>query len=131
MIFGVSFSISIDEENIKWTKTPIYKTVPRVFFGLSLAALIDYSFYYFSQDLINHTSIYFWRYLLPYMTTTFFIYGVMPGISEGIGLSRLSLLRDQYNLSTSPLTSKNASMTFPFQIEEEQESNNKGKAFVG
>ena len=42
MVFGVSFAISIDEENLRWTKTTWPVTISRVIIGLLSTAGLDY-----------------------------------------------------------------------------------------
>lgn len=58
MIFGVSFSINIEYENFKWTKTKYYLTMIRLALGILIALSIDYLFDYATRDVTNHTTIY-------------------------------------------------------------------------
>ena len=94
MIFGVSFSISIDEENIRWTKTSFGLTMTRIIIGLGLAASIDYLFYILTFSMSDYVSMYFWGHAMPCVITTFFVFGLMPPIAELIGISRTSQLKE-------------------------------------
>ena len=42
MIFGVSFAIGADQENIKWTKTSKSMTISRVSIGLITTLILDF-----------------------------------------------------------------------------------------
>lgn len=101
MIFGVSFSIDIDSENIKWTKTNKSITLVRLLIGLSIAFGIEYLFQTVYSDLTNHATIYAFNYLFPSMISTFFIFGIMPGLAEGLGLSRTSYFKESLSKSSS------------------------------
>jgi hypothetical protein len=86
--FGVSFVISFDFHNLKWTKTSRMLKLIRLVMGLTIAIFIDLIFKQMNSDIRNHTSVYTFHYLFPAMMSTFFIFGIMPHISELIGISR-------------------------------------------
>jgi hypothetical protein len=46
MVFGVSFVISFDLDNIKWYKTRLILRLIRLCIGLTLAVIIDQTFNY-------------------------------------------------------------------------------------
>ena len=59
MIFGVSFAINIDEENIKWTKTSFPITMTRILLGLISTCGLDYVMAFYMTGLSKkHSSIY-------------------------------------------------------------------------
>lgn len=95
MAFGVSFAISMDEENIKWTKTSIPLTVSRAIIGILTTLGLEYIIKSLLYDISNkHASIYVLNYLIPYILVTFYAFGVYPIIAESIYVSRTSQLRD-------------------------------------
>jgi hypothetical protein len=88
MIFGVSFSISVDEENLKWTKTSIPITLTRAIIGLFTTAGLEililsfFKYHYPGGVLSKHSSIYVLSYVLPYVVVTFYAYGIYPVVAE-------------------------------------------------
>eukprot|EP00347_Sterkiella_histriomuscorum_P002567 403367652 len=95
MMFGVSFAISMDEENIKWTKTSFALTVSRALIGMITTASLEYIIALLLGDLSDkHASIYVLNYMIPYVIVTFYAYGIYPVIAETIKVSRTSQLRD-------------------------------------
>lgn len=60
MIFGVSFAINVDEENIRWTKTSWSLSITRVLLGLATAYAIEFILRLALNPISSkHTSIYF------------------------------------------------------------------------
>lgn len=92
MLFGVSFAINFDSENIKWTKTKTSISLIRLFLGLCLGLAIELFFLHFYDNLANHTTIYAYHNLFPGMIVTFIIFGLLPSIAEALGLSRTSYI---------------------------------------
>jgi hypothetical protein len=99
VVFGVSFAIGVEPENMKWTKTSFSKTIVRLVLGLLTVGLIDFWFSYLSLDLIDHVSLYVWKYLFKYAASTFFVYGIMPTMSEILNISRTSYIKTRSTTS--------------------------------
>jgi hypothetical protein len=64
MLFGVSLSINIDEENIKWAKTNIGVTIIRLFIAFWSTFAIELLIYHFTSRINNFATLYVWRYLV-------------------------------------------------------------------
>lgn len=62
MVFGVSFTMNLDSENLKWTKTSFLTTCTRLAIGISLSLSIDLLIWWLTQDLTDFTTIFFWKY---------------------------------------------------------------------
>lgn len=93
IIFGVSFAVGLEPENMKWTKTSYTLSFIRLALGLAVAVSIDIVFNTYTAQLIDHSSIYVQRFIFKYACTTFFIYGIMPTVASAFHISRTSYLR--------------------------------------